>query len=1042
METSTSRSAVITFKKKKTYGKQYDTDVSHYIGVKTKRYAKKYNLSIPDAYFLATSRAMRRRSSLTGSLETLMPYMLVSLHANRKRALARHNLGKFYFEPVLHVHFCIHDEAGNVVVQAEGDPVLTVHDETHSFLHLPVQGRTCIPERGEWAITVSLTDKDTGECVKREITGVYDLGYLVFKQGEEPTMDMFIDLHDSSRQHAYHKNSVPLARAVVKLVKADQSLFFPAALELYCDHGEPHQHHVHHHRCMRHLLHKHAKHGAHFHELSGVRALGADMEQPAPSVSTLDTLKEKLNDVMVRYTEAQQLGKRVEWALRDGTSTRTVQEIVPTSPEVPLYYDAHTITHVIMAAGLLLRLLRVDGHVEGIEPKQLHDPAFLEDTLGKDSGIVKVLRRIYVHTSMPTLSHLLLHTAGLPEYLPTSARRVINDIISGNITPPTEDEYVAILNEAVDGGLESMWNPGSVHHYSHVGYVIIGMVLQRLAQKPVKDVILEDARAIFGMSECSFIRYESEEDASKLVAGFADVLPGDPGVEAANRGLVVTATDMAAMAATFVTAPVKPEVNLLMKPAFQISKTLPLFSTYGGGIVDDHSVRSARTLKFHSYVEQGSSITIFVYPEYAVSFVYVTNVVPALVGTGYRARLHAQVLRQIVESGKYKKLAVINRSADTHEPAVDLPSGYAATVTSMVERLSTEENKKLILEEVARFLAVTGNRVFSSFITDASGNAEYVEFSQNSKHPMLVSMMFNGAPENVLHISPDVCPDKKMLWKVTNPEGLLTEPVLVWELEEPAHGTAVTVNGQVYFDNAVLEKLLAVVKTRKEEQLKSVDSMKMDIDPKYRDEVSKIGAPGWAWPFLGGLALGGLAGAAAYYPWYRRPAYYSPVYAYPRPVRRYPRWYYYPYIRGNVNETDKLDTASTERTKDYIKALKDGENQEEIPGSESIGARPGGFGGGRGGVGVTGGRVNLGVSARPTIRYSGAHPTRGPGLYNRGARWYGNPWNRNRVNVSYYGTYPLWANSAYYSPWSYNYSDPWYNTDPYYDVDPYYESSI
>lgn len=1041
-----------TYKKKKHYGREYDSDVSHYIGVKTKRYVKKFNLALPDAYYFAVSKAMKKRAKqFHGSLETLMPYMLVSPHVNRKQCLRKHNLGKFYFDPVLNVHFCLHDQDGQEVVHADGSPFLVVQDETHSFLNLRVEGHTCIPSCGEWSITVSMTDKHTGETVRRELTGVYDIGFLAFQHAGESTMDMFVDLHDGSQGHVYHAHAIPLARAVVKLVRSEGDAFYPVALELYCDYGEPHQHHVHHHRCMRHLHHVHARHQRHHHHrghvfgVLGAAHIGAEAGQEEsatgsapPAALTLELLKEKLRSVMSKYIEAPQAGGRTEFALLDGTPAKPVLENLQLpdsgkgSQEVTMaYYDAHTITHVILTAGLLQRLYRIDGYVEGTEPRQLHDPEFLVTWLGKDSDITKALRRIYVHHGMPTLAHLLLHTAGLPEMLPVSAKRLVSDVTSERITHPTESEYATMLSEAADVGLEAKWAPGSAHDHSFVGMVIAGIVLSNLARAPLKDVIVEDARRIFGMTQCAYIRYESEVEANRVVRSYAAVLPGDPGVEAANRGLMVTASDVAAFANTFVATPMAPEVSILTKPIVQISKTLPGFACYGGGVVDDQSVRTARTVKFHSYVEQGHTISVFVYPEYGVAFSYATNVIPALVGTGYKARLHAQVLRAIVDSGRYPKLAVMNRSAETKEPAVDLPSGYNAMVAEMAERLGNEENKKRILEEVNRFLALVDKRVFSALITDASGNVETVEFFKDDKHPVMATMVPNGAHEHAVRISPDVCPDGKLLWKLVNPEGLLTEPVFLWELDSPVPGMAVTVYGQVYFEESLLNALLAAVKKHMADQMKSVDTTKLEIDSKYRAEVLRIGAPGWAWPFLGGLALGGVAAAAAYYPWYRRPAYYAPMYAYPYPVRRYPRWYYYPYIRGNVNETEKLEIANSGKTAEYTQTLKEGPETDEAIMASNIGAgRHGGGGGGGGG----GARVS---SYRPSVRFSGGYiPNRGV-RYQRGWGTYGVPWTRSRAYPRYYGGYPWWASYPVYLPSAYPYVNSWTSVDPYYDTDPY-----
>jgi CubicO group peptidase (beta-lactamase class C family) len=96
-----------------------------------------------------------------------------------------------------------------------------------------------------------------------------------------------------------------------------------------------------------------------------------------------------------------------------------------------------------------------------------------------------------------TVRHLLTHTSGLPDYEPLMEGA---EKKKGPIWTPErqirDDEVLALLEEETHG----LFAPGTSWAYSNSGYVLLGLVAARAADKPFADVLRERIFAPLGMT--------------------------------------------------------------------------------------------------------------------------------------------------------------------------------------------------------------------------------------------------------------------------------------------------------------------------------------------------------------------------------------------------------------------------------------------------------------------------------------------------------------------------------------------------------------
>jgi len=96
-----------------------------------------------------------------------------------------------------------------------------------------------------------------------------------------------------------------------------------------------------------------------------------------------------------------------------------------------------------------------------------------------------------------TIRHLLTHTSGLPDYEQLMEKA---ETAKGPIWTPDrqirDEEVLALLERETHG----LFAPGTSWAYSNSGYVLLGLVAARAADKPFGDVLRERIFAPFGMT--------------------------------------------------------------------------------------------------------------------------------------------------------------------------------------------------------------------------------------------------------------------------------------------------------------------------------------------------------------------------------------------------------------------------------------------------------------------------------------------------------------------------------------------------------------
>jgi CubicO group peptidase (beta-lactamase class C family) len=164
-----------------------------------------------------------------------------------------------------------------------------------------------------------------------------------------------------------------------------------------------------------------------------------------------------------------------------------------------------------------------------------------EGRLGLDDGVGEHVEELAV--AAPTIRTLLSHTSGLQREQP-------GDMWETMVMPSTAD-FLASL------GLAVRVVPGSHWHYSNLAYSILGLVVERLAGRPYRDVVSERLLAPVGLGRTTWTP-EPPAATPYLVDPYADALSVEPTLADGSLGaageLWSTAADIARWGA-FLAAP-------------------------------------------------------------------------------------------------------------------------------------------------------------------------------------------------------------------------------------------------------------------------------------------------------------------------------------------------------------------------------------------------------------------------------------------------------------------------------------------------------
>jgi CubicO group peptidase (beta-lactamase class C family) len=140
-----------------------------------------------------------------------------------------------------------------------------------------------------------------------------------------------------------------------------------------------------------------------------------------------------------------------------------------------------------------------------------------------EKGLIKVEDKIskYIpsapHGDKITIHNLLTHTSGLVNYTN------LNEFLTGNIKNKTPIELIEIIKD-----LPLEFQPGERFEYNNTGYLLLGMIIENVSEKPFGDYLKENIFNALNMADTGISYGENNEthDSTPYV-GHLEVQPVD-----------------------------------------------------------------------------------------------------------------------------------------------------------------------------------------------------------------------------------------------------------------------------------------------------------------------------------------------------------------------------------------------------------------------------------------------------------------------------------------------------------------------------------
>ncbi|WLR46647.1 serine hydrolase domain-containing protein [Halobacillus litoralis] len=145
-----------------------------------------------------------------------------------------------------------------------------------------------------------------------------------------------------------------------------------------------------------------------------------------------------------------------------------------------------------------------------------------------------------------TIHHLLTHTSGIPDYFDEAVMDDFSELWEE--TPmykmETLDDFVPMFRDK-----EKMFNPGERFHYNNAGFIVLGLVIEAVANKPFTTYVSENIFKAAGMQRSGYYRLDQlpENTAFGYIEKEGSLktnVYSIPVVGGADGGVFVTAPDM------------------------------------------------------------------------------------------------------------------------------------------------------------------------------------------------------------------------------------------------------------------------------------------------------------------------------------------------------------------------------------------------------------------------------------------------------------------------------------------------------------------
>jgi D-alanyl-D-alanine carboxypeptidase len=286
-----------------------------------------------------------------------------------------------------------------------------------------------------------------------------------------------------------------------------------------------------------------------------------------------------------------------------------------------------------------------------------------------------------------TIRHLLSHRSGYfdlvfddPEFISSAVRQLDKRW--------TTDEILTLVFEH-----EPVFEPGTAYEYSNTNYLLLGLVIEKITQQPLGQVLTEDIFAPFRLNQTFYRTVETNISQTSLVHGYdsaflhdlgdrMDVLgvPNDAILTLSNNSIVSNAPDLIAWARILFG-----NDSTMLAPAYKTQMlTFADDGPYGLG-VERSSVLIGDSLG-HSGSAPGYLSLMEYYPDQDMVMVILVN---ANVPSAHLSGLRDQILSAIfdIENEQNIKAWIANLSNEDASVRKDSISALGHSGTHSIEAI-------------------------------------------------------------------------------------------------------------------------------------------------------------------------------------------------------------------------------------------------------------------------------------------------------------------------------------------------------------------
>lgn len=177
----------------------------------------------------------------------------------------------------------------------------------------------------------------------------------------------------------------------------------------------------------------------------------------------------------------------------------------------------------------------------------------LDDSVQKILG-EEIVKNLFVYEGIDysdkvTISHLLSHTSGVADYFESTEKN--GKSVLEELTKAPENFWTPIdLVDFTRNNQKALTIPGGKFHYSDTGYVLLGLVIEKIAQNKYETVLQEKIFAPLGMTHTyMYLRSEpinkSQLPVSTMMLGSQDVTTYKSiSADWAGGGIISTTEDL------------------------------------------------------------------------------------------------------------------------------------------------------------------------------------------------------------------------------------------------------------------------------------------------------------------------------------------------------------------------------------------------------------------------------------------------------------------------------------------------------------------